>query len=143
MLNRSQNNTRKLQVQFVFNSKLNSFKLRFIVRNWGKLFLFPSICVGDFQTPQQKPRLSLIILNSLQRHDFTDILFGRRTLRSSTRNQNARPYLEKLESQLKGGGFLPLRQTRRRRVFLQETLLEGLLQSVHVYELILVILFLK
>ena len=57
LFNRSQNNTRKLQVQFAFNSKLNSFKLRFIVRNWGKWFRFSSTCVGDFQTPQQKPRL--------------------------------------------------------------------------------------
>ena len=57
LFNRSQNNTRKLQVQFAFNSKLNSFKLRFLVRNWGKWFRFSSTCVGYFQTPQQKPRL--------------------------------------------------------------------------------------
>ena len=54
-LNKSQNNTRKLQVQFAFNSKLNSFKLP--LSNWGKWFRFSSTCVGDFHTPQQKPRL--------------------------------------------------------------------------------------
>ena len=62
------------------------------------------------------PATETASLSYLREQDFTNILFGRKTLRSSTRNQNARPYLEKLESQLKGGGFLPLWQTRRRPI---------------------------